>query len=186
MRRPVVEANEPATGNHLCLPNDQLLIQTNGTLSRHSSNKMREGWECVRLMAQSESAAGGESVKENESDCGSYRKRNMEAGAAFNFLRAICVDHICYNGSAWKCYCLLKRIYLHAMGLVLFSPRKKRRRMEKKMCFIKKKSELGLQFGEERTAAPLWQLVFCFAYIRSHRRNKGNLFIALSLSLLFA
>jgi hypothetical protein len=28
------------------------------------------------------------------------RERNMEAGAAFNFLRAICVDHICYNGSA--------------------------------------------------------------------------------------
>lgn len=51
-------------------------------------------------MAQSESAAGGESVKENESDCGSHRERNMEAGAAFNFLRAICVDHICYNGSA--------------------------------------------------------------------------------------
>lgn len=33
--------------------------------------------------------------------------------------------------------------------------RVKRRWMEKKMRFIKKKSELGLQFAEERTAAPL-------------------------------
>jgi len=60
------------------------------------------------------------------------------------------------------------------MRLVLFSPRKKR----KENAFHKeKKSELGVQFAEER--------LLSFFLFRA-RRNKGNLFIALSRELLFA